>query len=313
MNRRSWIFLGTLAALWGASYLFIKLALEDLSPGMIAFSRIALGALVLVPLAASRGGLRGLRDRLGFVAVLGAVQVAGPFLLISAGEQEITSSLTGILVASAPLFTAVLAIWMDREERSSGSSLIGVVAGFVGVAVLIGVDLRGDGNALLGGGAVLLAGLGYAVAGLMVKRSAGDVDPVGLAAATMVASTLLVSPAALVGAPDAVPGLTAIGAILVLGIAGTGVAFALFHTLIAEVGPAKASLVTYIAPAFAVFYGVTLLDEPVTAATIVGLMLIVSGSWLGVGGGLGRRGSDGATGEQVRKEEAAARIARQAA
>ncbi len=312
MNRRSWIFLGTLAALWGASYLFIKLALEDLSPGMIAFSRIALGALVLVPLAASRGGLRGLRDRLGFVAVLGAVQVAGPFLLISAGEQEITSSLTGILVASAPLFTAVLAIWMDREERSSGSSLIGVVAGFVGVAVLIGVDLRGDGNALLGGGAVLLAGLGYAAAGLMVKRSAGNVDPVGLAAATMVASTLLVSPAALVGAPDAVPGLTAIGAVLVLGIAGTGVAFALFHTLIAEVGPAKASLVTYIAPAFAVFYGVTLLDEPITAATIVGLVLIVGGSWLGVGG-LGRRGSDGAPGEQVGKEEAAARLARQAA
>ena len=313
MTRRSWIFLSTLAALWGASYLFIKLALEDLSPGMIAFSRIALGALVLVPLAASRGGLRGLRDRLGFVFVLAAIQVAGPFLLISAGEQEITSSLTGILVASAPLFTAVLAIWIDREERSSGSSLIGVVAGFVGVAVLIGVDLRGDGNALLGGGAVLLAGLGYAAGGLMVKRSAGRVDPVGLAAATMVASTVLVSPAALVGPPDAVPGLTAIGAVLVLGIAGTGVAFALFHTLIAEVGPAKASLVTYIAPAFAVFYGVTLLDEPITAATIAGLLLIVGGSWLGVGGGLGRRGSDGASVEGVGKDDAATQVARQAA
>jgi drug/metabolite transporter (DMT)-like permease len=287
MHRRAWLFLGILAALWGASYLFIKLALEDLSPAMIVLSRTALAALVLVPLAATRrGALTGLSGYLGMVLVLAAVQVAAPFLLISAGEQEISSSLTGILVASTPLFTALLAVRADHEERSSGLALVGVVAGFVGVGLLIGVDLGGDAGALLGAAAVLLASLGYAIGGFIVKRSATRVDPVGLAAGTMVASTVMVAPPALTSAPASIPGLEATAAMLALGIAGTGIAFALFHTLIADVGPARASLVTYIAPAFAVLYGVTLLGEPVTAATMAGLALIVGGSWLGAGGRL---------------------------
>lgn len=294
MTRRSWIFLAVLAALWGASYLFIKVALEDLSPAWIVLARTLLAALVLVPLAASRGALGRLRQCAGFVALLAAVQVAGPFLLISAGEQSISSSLTGILVASTPLFTALLAVRVDQDERSSGSTLAGVVAGFAGVALLIGIDLRGDGSALLGAAAVLLASLGYAVGGFMVKRSAKDVDPVALAAGSMVISSLLVSPPALASTPDALPSLATTGAILALGIGGTGVAFALFHTLIATIGPARTSLVTYIAPAFAVLYGVTLLGERVTAGTIVGLVLIVGGSWLGAGGGIGPRGESSA-------------------
>jgi drug/metabolite transporter (DMT)-like permease len=289
VSRRSWLALLFLASLWGASYMFIKVSLDDLSPAMIVFVRTVLAALVLVPLAAYRKAFSGLSAAAGTVLLLAIVQVAAPFLLISAGEQEISSSLTGILLSSTPLFTAVLAIWLDHDERSSGWRALGLAGGFVGVALLIGVDLAGSEAALLGGLAVTLAGLGYALGGFIAKRSSARVDPVGLAAATMVVTPFLVAPLALTTAPAVAPGLETVGAMLVLGLAGTGVAFAVFHTLIAEVGPARSSLVTYIAPVFSVFYGVTLLGEPITVGALVGLPLILGGSWIAAGGSLPRR------------------------
>lgn len=283
MPRRAWLALLFLGALWGASYMFIKIALEDLSPTMIVFARTALAALVLVPLAVSRDALGGLGARAGTIIGLAAVQVAGPFVLISAGEQAISSSLTGILVSSTPLFTALLAIWVDQAERSTGPRAAGLVAGFVGVALLIGVDLGGSSNALLGGLAVTLAGLGYAIGSFIVKRSAATLEPVGIAAATMVASAVLVAPSALLSAPSAMPDAGTVASVLVLGLFGTGLAFAIFYTLTASVGPARVTLVTYIAPVFAVLYGVTLFGEAIGAGTIAGLAMIVGGSWAAAG------------------------------
>ena len=291
MSRRYWIPLIVLGAIWGASYLFIKIGLRDFTPGFVAWIRIALGAVVLVALARPRGVLAGFEGRWATLFLLGAVQVAGPFLLIAAGEQEITSSLAGILVTSAPLFTALLAIWIDQEERSRGSRLLGVGLGVAGVAVLLGVDLGGSGDALLGGLAVVLAGLGYAVGGFMVKHRLGDRPPLGVAAWVMVASTVLLLPAIAIGPPTEVPGLGPVVSVAVLGAVGTGVAFAIFYDLIAKFGPARAFIVTYLAPGFAVVYGVLLLDEEITAATVVGLALILIGSYLAAEGrlpGLGR-------------------------
>ncbi|HEV2075870.1 MAG TPA: DMT family transporter, partial [Thermoleophilaceae bacterium] len=191
MSRGSWLSLLFLGALWGASYLFIKIGLDDLSPAMIVFVRTGLAALVLVPFAARRGGLSGLSRIAGMVVLLGTIQVAAPFLLISAGEQEISSSLTGILISSTPLFTALLAVWVDQAERSSGPRALGLLAGFAGVALLIGVDLGGSSNALLGGLAVVLAALGYAIGGFLVKRTTASVDPIAIAGATMVVATVL--------------------------------------------------------------------------------------------------------------------------
>lgn len=290
MSRRNWLALLLLGSLWGASYMFIKIALDDLSPAMVVFLRTGLAALVLIPLALQRKALGGLSGAIGMIAVLAVVQVAAPFLLISAGEQEISSSLTGILVSSMPLFTAVLAIWVDRAERSTGTRAMGLVAGFLGVAVLIGVDLGGSSSALLGGVAVTLAGLGYAIGSFIVKRSSVTLAPIGIAAATMVASTLFVAPIALLAAPSAAPGLDTVGAMLALGLLGTGLAFAIFYTLIATIGPARVSLVTYIAPVFAVLYGVALLGEGFSLATLAGLVLIVGGSWAAAGQSLPRRG-----------------------
>src|SRR5918996_4030487 len=185
MDRRAWALLLVLGAIWGASYLFIKIGVRDLSPAMVAFLRIALAACVLVPVAISQDAMRGLGRRVPMLLLLGAVQVAGPFLLIAAGEEEISSSLAGILVSSAPLFTAVLAIWVDHEERSHGLRLGGILIGFGGVALLLGVDLGGEGAALVGGLFIVLASLGYAIGGFMVKHRLSGMAPVAMSGLVM--------------------------------------------------------------------------------------------------------------------------------
>jgi drug/metabolite transporter (DMT)-like permease len=283
MERRSLVLLLILAALWGSSYMFIKIGLEDLSPAMVVFIRTALAALVLLPIALRRDGFQGIRPLLPLLVVLAAIQVAGPFLLISYGEEHISSGLAGILVASAPIFTALLAPFFDTAERSSGLALLGIVIGIVGVGLILGVDLEG---AAIGGGLMVLgASVGYAIGGFMVKKSFAKLDAIGVVTTTMTLSALMSLPVAAATAPGAAPGGGAIAAMLALGIGGTGAAFAIFYTLIATLGPAKASLVAYIAPGFAVFYGVTLRDEQLTLMTILGLVLIVGGSWLAARGG----------------------------
>ncbi len=278
--------LGVLSAIWGASYLQIEIGLRDFSPAMVAWLRISFAALVLLAFAYVRNGLGGIGRRWPLVIGLGAVQVAGPFALISAGQTEISSSLAGILVASSPLFTALLAIFVDADERSEGLRMVGVLMGMAGVVLLLGVDLGGSGSALLGGLAVVLASLGYAVGGLWVKGRFSDVSPTGLAAWVMLASSILLAPLAIASFPDSAPGAGPLIAVTTLGVIGTGVAFALFYGLFARVGPARTFIVSYLAPVFAVIYGATLLDEAISVATLAGMALILGGSWFAVGGTL---------------------------
>jgi len=287
MTRRSWLLMAANAGLWGASYLFIKVALEDgVAPVFIVFARIALGAAVLVPLAMRAGALAGLRGYAGAILFLAVVQVAVPFLLITIGEQYIASSLTGILVSAAPIFTALIAVGYDDDERPHGIAIAGVVMGIVGVVLLFGLDLSGDAKALAGGLMVLLASLGYAVGSLFLKSRLKGVPAVGIAAATMLVAAIAMAPAALFAFPNELPSLAATASLVALGAGGTGIAFAIFYTQIAEIGPGRASLVAYIAPGFAVVYGVTLLGEPLTAAAVLGLGLILLGSWIAAEGRL---------------------------
>lgn len=292
MHRRAWILIGVLAALWGASYMFIKVGLDDdLDPTVIVFLRTLLGALVLAPVAVAWRAFGPVRARLGWVAALAVVQVAVPFVLISVGQEHISSSLAGILVSSAPIFTALLALGFDPAERSTGWRLVGIVVGIAGVALLFGVDLTGGTEELLGGAAVLLASLGYAVGAMLIKHRLPGVPPVGIAATTMAIAALAMLPLAAFAVPSHGVEPATVGAMLALGAGGTGLAFLIYYTLIADVGPARATIVAYIAPGFAVLYGATLLDETVTLATIAGLALILLGSWLGAEGRLPRRGA----------------------
>jgi drug/metabolite transporter (DMT)-like permease len=287
MNRRSWLLMALLAGLWGASYLFIKVALEDdVPPIFLVFARIALGAAVLVPLAWRSGALQGTRGWTGPIVFMALIQVVIPFLLITYGEQHIASSLTGILVSAAPIFTALIAVRYDDDERPHGIAIVGVAMGIVGVVLLFGVDLSGDSAAIAGGLMVLLATVGYAVGSLYLKHRLQGVPAVGIAAMTMLIGALVLVPPALVSLPPHALELKTIGSLVALGAGGTGPAFAIYYTLIAEIGPGRASLVAYIAPGFAVVYGATLLSESITVGAMLGLGLILAGSWVAAEGRL---------------------------
>jgi drug/metabolite transporter (DMT)-like permease len=271
-----------LSALWGASYLFIKIALDDLSPAGIVFTRTALAALSILPFAIRAGGLGEVLRRWWLVLALAAIQVAGPFLLISEGERHIASSLTGILVASAPVFTAILAVFMDHTERLDGKGAVGVAIAIAGIVLLFGVDIQGSG--VLGGLAVVLASVGYALGGHLLKRWFTGLRPIALVTGTMAASALLMLPLFLTSLPDHVGADTA-AAMSALGVGGTGIAFVIYYVLNAEIGPTRTAIVAYVAPVFAVVYGVTLLDESFTAGTAAGIVLILGGSWLAANSG----------------------------
>ncbi len=284
MSRRDWALLLALSAIWGSSYLFIKIGLRELSPACVVFGRVLAGAAVLVPIAARRRALRGLGAEWRVLVGVALVQVVAPFGLIAAGEQEISSSLAGILVASAPIFAAILALLYDPEDRSDGLRGAGVAVGIVGVVILLGLDLSGSGSELLGGLAVVLASLGYAVGGLILKKRLAGREPIGIAAAVMAIAAVVTAPAAVLGAPSTAPGAGPLLAVATLGVLGTGCAFAIFYTLIARVGPSRTFVVSYLAPAFAVVYGAALLSESLTVATFVGLGLILGGSFLAAEG-----------------------------
>ena len=293
MSRRSVVLLLTLSALWGASYLFIKVALEDVfSAWAIVSIRTALAALVLVPLSVRMRVLGSLRGRTGPIVVLALVQVAGPLTLIGLGEEHIASSLTGILVASAPIFTFLLAFALSGEQRDSGGALAGVAIGIVGVGMLLGVDAGGGAGAIAGGLMVILAAFGYAVAAWYLKRNLSGVEPVATVAGTQAVAALVTLPLGLTHIPATAPALDAVASLLTLGVFCTGIAFVIFHSLVASDGPSRASLVGYIAPVFSIFYGVVLLDESFTVWTAVGLVLILGGSWLAAGGQLPARRRD---------------------
>ncbi len=171
MTRRHLTFMALLAATWGASYMFIKIGLRDFSSSFIVFGRTALAAAVLAPLAYRAGALGKLRGHGRPIAILAVVQVAVPFLLIAEGQHHIPSALAGILVASAPIYTALLALRVDASERVTGWAAVGIGVGIVGVILLFGVDLAGDVDTILGGVMVLVASLGYSIGALYIRRT----------------------------------------------------------------------------------------------------------------------------------------------
>ena len=276
MDRRSFTLLLLLAATWGSSYLFIAVALDDLSPAVITFLRLALGAAVVVAMAARERVLARLKGRLRAVTALGVVQLGAPLLLIAVGEQDIPSALAGTLVAATPVFSALI-----TRGASTAVQLVGVAVGFVGVALLLGLDATaaGDGG-LTGAGLVVLAALGYAVGAAWLARSFSDLPRLATLSGTMTTSALLLLPLALLDLPTSAPHLETVASVAALGVLGTGVAFVLFYRLVATVGPTKSLLVTYLAPVFAVGYGALLLDERIVASTALGLALVLGGAYL---------------------------------
>ncbi|HSJ93523.1 MAG TPA: DMT family transporter [Gaiellaceae bacterium] len=280
MSNRALVLVAAVAVLWGIPYLFIAVALEELSPAVIAFARTGLAAAILLPLALAAGALAGLRERWAWLVVLAATQMAGPFLLLGFAEERISSSLTGILVSATPLLVALVALGVDRSESASGSRLVGLGVGLAGVALLLGLDVGRDAGALVGALAALGTALGYAISALLLKARFTGCDGRGVVGATTALAAVLLLPAALGTFPGAAPSGDALGSLVVLGIASTAGGFLLFFRLQAEIGPGRASVVAYLAPGVAVVLGVAFLDDPFGPATVAGLGLILLGSFL---------------------------------
>ncbi len=279
MTRRQTVLFLVLAALWGSPYALIKVAVEQIPPATLASARLGIGAVALAPLALRRGAYAGLRPLLPLVVGFALIEFAGTFLLIAAGETRIASSLTGILVASVPLVVALLTL-ADPARRATGLRLVGLVGGMAGVALLLGVDLPGGQAALIGAGMVLLASVGYAIGALLLERRLARRHPEGLISLAMLIASVALLPAALVEAPGSPPSAGAALALVVLGLGPTALAFLLVAHLISEIGPGRASVVAYLAPVFAVAFGVLFLGESVRLTTLAGLALILSGSHL---------------------------------
>jgi drug/metabolite transporter (DMT)-like permease len=277
MSRRALLALLALAATWGASYLLIAIALESFSPAFLTEGRFLLGALLVTAVAARRGDLRALRGRWRAVALLALVQQAAPMLLIAVGERSIPSALAGTLVASTPLWAAVLAPALGGP-RPAFLQWTGLAIGIVGVGLLLGADTSGA--AIVGCALVLLAAAGYAVGAAWTGRRFPTLPRSALLSGVLISSTALLLPPALATAPTQLPSLASLAAVVALGLVGTGAAFIVLYWLIDQVGPERTVLVTYLAPVFAVGYGATLADETFGTAAVVGLALVLAGAYL---------------------------------
>ncbi len=239
--------------------------------------RVAIAALVLLPIAAGRGTLTQLRGRMGPVVALSFVHILGPFLLITYGETHISSSLTGLLIAVEPVAIALL---MARAEHLTPIRVAGLVLGFGGVALLVGLDLSGDRLGLLGAGMVLVAAISYAVATMLVRRRLSDVPTESLAGATTGITALVLAPFAAFSLPTQPVRTEAWASLAVLGLFCTALALLAFYQLIGLVGSTRAGLVTDVNPVVAVLLGVALLDEHLGVSTIAGFALVAAGCWL---------------------------------
>jgi len=284
MTPRAWWLFALSSAIWGVPYLFIKVAVDaGVPPTFVAWARVALGAALLLPLALRRGALHGLWERGWAIAAYAACEIAVPFTLISIGERYISSSLAAILIATMPLFVALLSVRLSPADKPTGVRLIGLVAGLGGVVALLGVDVAGRPDELLGAALVLVATLGYATAPIIVSRRLADLDPLGPVAASLTASAVALLPAVFASPPHAIPA-SALWAIAVLGVVCTALGLVVFFQLIAEAGPGRASVITYVNPLVAVLLGVVVLDEHLGPMSVAGLVLILGGSWLSTGG-----------------------------
>jgi drug/metabolite transporter (DMT)-like permease len=284
MTARGWILFAAVSVVWGVPYLFIKLAVEDLSPGFVAWSRVALAAIVLLPIAWRTGALRGLPLR--WLTAFALFEITIPFPLIAFGEQRVSSSLAAILIAAVPLAIAFLALRFDRSERPTRSRFVGMLIGLGGVVALVGIDIGGRVTELVGAAAVLVAAFGYACGPMIAKRHLTTADPLGPVAGALGIASIMLLPFALGGWPTETPSGDALASVIVLGLICTAVAFLIFFRLIDEIGPSRASIITYVNPVVALALGVAILDEHVTTGTVVGLLLILAGSWLSTDGRL---------------------------
>lgn len=287
MTRKGWLLFIAMSIFWGIPYFFIKIAVRELDPAVVVFARAVIAAAVLIPMAIRGKALRSLFRHWPVVLLFSIIHMVGAFLLISYGEQHVSSSLTSLLIAANPFIVALLALRFDKSERVNGSRLVGLLIGMVGLVVLLGFDVGGDAQVWLGAILILLAATGYAIGAMMLKqRPLVALPRISVAAAECSVTSLVLLPLILTRLPNRVPSVGVLASLLVLGLICTALALPTFFALIAEVGASRGTIITYINPAVSVLLGVTILGEQLTIATIAGFLLIIAGSWLSTTGSI---------------------------
>ena len=267
-----------MSVIWGLPYLFIRIAVSDLSPVVLVFARTAIGALILLPVVVWRGELRGLFKSWVPLLAFAAVEIGIPWVMLAGAEQRITSSLAGLLVSAVPLVGVVIATSLGNREHLGGASLAGLLLGVVGVAAIVGFDLRAsDWLSLVEMGVVVVA---YAVGPVIISRYLNALPSMAVIAVSLAACAIAYLPFAALQWPRSVPPTDTVVSVAVLAVVCTALAFVLFFALIAAIGPVRATVITYINPAVAALLGVTILRESFTFGMGVGFVLVIAGSVL---------------------------------
>jgi drug/metabolite transporter (DMT)-like permease len=281
MSRRSWLLFAAMCVIWGVPYLLIRVAVRDLTPGALVFGRTAIGGLVLVPVALSAGGFRAVFGpvlrRWQPLLAFTVIEIGIPWWMLSDAETKLSSSLTGLLIAAVPLVGVVAVAVSGGNDRVDAWRLAGLLLGVAGVASLVGLDL-GELKAvpLLEVGVVVV---GYAVAPMILARRLSDLPSVPVVASALLITALAYLPVAIIQRPHQLHA-TVIASVVVLGVVCTALAFVVFFALINDIGPARATVITYVNPAVAVLLGIIFLNEKFTLGMAVGFPLILTGSVL---------------------------------
>ncbi len=283
MSRRGWVMFAAMSVIWGVPYLLIKVAVGGVPVPVLVLARVSLGAALLLPIALRRRQFAAIRPVWPWLAIFAVVEIILPWFALSEAERGISSSLTGLLVASVPIIIAVLSLFLRGGDRLSPIRWAGLLVGLAGVALLAGPNLIGSGatsGTARSVAEVLFVALCYATGPLIATRKLTDVPPVAMTAACLVLASVVYAPLAALNWPSAVPPAKVLLALAALAVICTAAAFLIFFRLIAEVGPARASVITYINPAIAVSLGVLVLGEHVTPVMLGAFATILAGSVL---------------------------------
>jgi drug/metabolite transporter (DMT)-like permease len=279
------------SVLWGIPYLFIRIAVKHgFPPADVAWARVVLATVVLLAVSARAGTLGSLRGRWPWLITYGIVEVVIPFSLIAFGEERVASSLAAIIIATVPLIGAVLALRFDPSEKPTPMRAAGMLVGFVGVIVLVGIDIAGSSRELLGVAGILVAAVGYAIGPMIVKLRFQGLEPAPMMGGSLLVAAVVLTPLAIIDLPRRAPTTGAVLSVVVLGLFCTALAFAIMTVLIREAGTGRAMIITYVNPVIALALGVFLLGERPGTASLFGLLLILVGSWISTGGRRPRRG-----------------------
>ena len=283
MSRKSALIFALVSVLWGIPYLFIKVAVDEESgyaPAIVVFGRVLIGAAILIPLAIKDRSIFAAIRGIKYVAVYALLEMVIPWILIGTAEQKISSGLAGLLIASVPIWSNLITYFQGDKDALKANRIVGISIGFIGVVLIVGIESFTGSSDPLSILMVIVSAIAYAYAVIMIRNKLPDVSGIAINAVAMVLTAIFYLPFTIALWPDHTVSRQATYSVIALGIFSTGIAFAFFFTLMADIGPTRASVVTYWNTAIAVVLGVIILSEPITVGIGIGLPLVMLGSWL---------------------------------